>query len=133
MNRPNYLLVTAAVLFLVAALPLLFAPAELQGWAGFDASPTSSLLLQVLGSALFGFAMLDWLARYARIDGIFGRPLLMANLAHTASAALLLGHAVIGGNRTPLVLTATAGYAILAAAFGSRLFAAGETQKPFAA
>ena len=130
MSKPSYLLVTAAIVFFAAALPLLFAPTELQAWAGVDPTPTSAVFLQVLGSACFGFAMLDWLGRYSRIDGIFGRPLLVANLAHTASAALLLGHAVIRGQRTPLVLAVTACYGVLAIAFGSRLFAAADSHPP---
>ena len=121
--RPNLLLVVSAILYLAGALPLLFAPDELLAFAGAPPSALESALLQVIGSALFGFAMLNWLSRYSRIGGIFGRPLLVANLAHTASAALLLGHVI---SRAPLsapLAVALAFYTILAVSFGLKLFA----------
>lgn len=123
--RPNPLLTMAAILFAAASLPLLFAPAELLHLAGAAPSLLSEVLLQVLASALFGFAVLNWMSRYGRIDGIFGRPLVIANLAHTLSAALLLGRAATRSGDSLLLLGVTGVYAALAVAFGSRLFATG--------
>jgi hypothetical protein len=123
MPRLNPLLVVAAVLFGAGALPLLFAPDELLRLAGAVPSPLTAGLLQVLGCALVGFALLDWMARYTRIDGIFGRPLVIANLGHTASAALLLARLAARVHGSPFVFAAVGAYGLLALAFGSRLFA----------
>ena len=51
------------------------------------------LLLQVLGAALIGFAMLNWMSRGAPMGGIYGRPVSMANLSHfvIGASALLKG------------------------------------------
>jgi hypothetical protein len=121
-DRPNPLLTASAVLYFVAAVPLLFAPQELLAWAGDGETPGRVAVLQVLGSALFGYSMLNWANRYARVEGIFGRPLLIANLAHAASAALLLLRVSIETKFAPVVAVPTALYALLAVAFGARLF-----------
>jgi len=123
-DRPNPLLTASAILYFVAAVPLLFAPQELLGWAGDGETPGRVAVLQVLGSALFGYAMLNWANRYARVEGIFGRPLLIANLAHAASAALLLLRVAIETKFVAVVAVPTAIYLLLAIAFGARLFRA---------
>ena len=122
-QKPSPLLVLSALLYFAGALPLLFAPEELLTFVGAPSSTLDTALLQVVGSALFGFAMLNWLSRYSRLGGVFGRPVLVANLAHTASATLLLGHVA---RRAPFSASLTAALALYGAvtvAFGFRLFA----------
>jgi hypothetical protein len=123
-QRPTLLLVASAALYAAAAIPLLFAPAELLRLGGAEQTPLVFGLLQVLGSALFGFAMLNWMQRFSRIDGIFGRPLVVANLAHAGSAALLLAKAAVSAAPSPLLLAALGAYAVLGVAFGRQMFAA---------
>jgi hypothetical protein len=123
-DRPNPLLTASAVLYFVAAVPLLFAPQDPLAGAGDGETPGRVAVLQVLGSALFGYSMLNWANRYSRVEGIFGRPLVIANLAHTASAALLLLRAAIEAKFAPVVAVPTALYVLLAVAFGARLFRA---------
>ncbi len=123
MPRPNPLLTIAAVLYVAAALPLLFAPDEVIAASGGASSPPLLAVVQLLGCALFGFGILDWMTRYCRTDGIFGRPVVVANLSHTASAALLLAHIALRGGRSPLLLAAMATYALLAAGFAAQIFA----------
>lgn len=120
--RPSLLLILSAAVYFAGALPLLFAPDELLAYAGAPPSILDVTLLQLLGSALFGFAMLNWVNRYSRVGGIFGRPLVAANLAHAGSAALLLGHIV---KRVPFSIPLTgvlALYGALAVAFGYKFF-----------
>jgi hypothetical protein len=128
--RPNLLLTIAAVVFFTAALPLLFAPDELLRLVGAAPSTLALVLLQLLGSACFGFALLDWMSRRSRIDGIFGRPIVIANLGHTASAALLLGKIAAGAEHSGWLVAATILYGCLALAFGSRLFSSGPSTDP---
>lgn len=78
-------------------------------------------LLQLIGAALFGFAMLNWLSRYSLVGGIYSRPLVVANLAHTATAALMLGHLAVWQPLSAWLAAATLAYAALGVAYGARL------------
>lgn len=121
-SGPNWLLSASAVLYFAAAVPLIFAPAELSALLGVSASDGQIALLQMLGSALLGFAMLNWSNRFSRLGGIFGKPLVLANLSHTATAFLLLMRTSARDlSHLPLTVP-TAAYLVLAIAFGSRLF-----------
>lgn len=122
MNRPSPLLVISALIYFAAALLLLFAPEEVLTAAGVAASILDMTLLQVIGSAIFGFAMLNWLNRYARVGGIFGRPVVAGNLAHAGTAALLLGHVAIRASFSILLTVVLVLYASLALAFGFTYF-----------
>ena len=121
-SRPNLLLLSSAIVYGCAAIPLLFAPEELSEYFGMPASVGQVVLLQVLGSAVFGFSMLNWANRFSRLGGVLGRPIVMANLAHAGTAFLLL---VRAATRTPdslAVVLPTVAYFALAVAFGSGLF-----------
>ena len=122
MNRPSPLLVISAVIYFAAALLLLFAPEEVLTVAGVPTSSLDMTLLQVIGSAIFGFAMLNWLNRYARVGGIFGRPVVAGNLAHAGTATLLLGHAASRASLSILLTVVLVLYASLALAFGFTFF-----------
>jgi hypothetical protein len=111
----------SAVAYLLAALALLFAADEILRFALGAASQLDVALLQLIGAALFGFAMLNWLNRYSLVGGIFSRPLVMANLAHTATAALMLGHLAVRQPVSPWLAGAALAYAALAVGFGSKL------------
>ena len=121
-DRPNMLLSVSAIAYLLAALALLFTAEELLHFALGAASQLDVALLQLIGAALFGFAMLNWLNRYSLVGGIFSRPLVVANLAHTATAALMLGHLAVRQPVSPWLTGATLAYAALGVAFGARLF-----------
>ncbi|HXU31009.1 MAG TPA: hypothetical protein VN851_10575 [Thermoanaerobaculia bacterium] len=121
-ERPNPLLLGSAVLYFAAALPLLFAPDELLRYAGATPSSLDGALLQVIGSALFGFAMLNWMNRYGVTGGIYGRPVVIANFTHAATAALLLGHIAIRAPYSAPRIAIVALYGALALAFGVKLF-----------
>lgn len=123
-SRPNPLLAASAVLYLVVAIPLLFAPEETAGALGAAPAEGQVALLQVIGSALLGFAMLNWSSRYSRLGGVYGRPLVLANLAHAATAFLLLAKPALRAPSDLAVLVPTMAYLGLAIGFGSRLFVA---------
>ncbi len=121
-ERPNLLLTASAVVYFAAAIPLLFAPDEMLAFAGAAPSRLDAALLQVVGSAVLGFSMLDWMSRYTRIGGIYGRPLVVANLAHSASAALLLGKAASRVGFPVGVVVPLGIYGVLAVGFGIAMF-----------
>jgi hypothetical protein len=121
-DRPSLLLVMSAAIYGAAGLLLLFAPDEALTFAGAAPSVLDVALLQLIGSALFGFAMLNWLNRHSRIGGIFGRPVVVANLVHAGTAALLLGHVASRASLPTALAVVLVLYGSLAVAFGFRLF-----------
>jgi len=122
MNRPGPLLVVSGVIYFAVALPLLFGPDEVLALAGAPTSMLDRTLLQVVGSAIFGFAMLNWLNRHARVGGIFGRPIVASNLAHAGIAALVLGKVALRTSFSSPLIVALVLYGSLAVAFGFRFF-----------
>lgn len=77
----------AALLF-VAGGALLFLPEELGSVLGLGEG--ARLPLAVLGGALIGLGELNWMTRSTPQGGIYGRPLVMANLAHFTIGGLTL-------------------------------------------
>lgn len=85
------LLMSAAALVLGSVgVACLFAPDLVLASIGGDVSPGSMLLAQVLGTLSLGFAVLDWMWKGNRLGGIYGRPIVLANLLHFVSTALLM-------------------------------------------
>ncbi len=122
-ERPGMLLTLSAIGYFVGAVALVFAPQETAAALGASAGPGQAVLLQVVGSALLGFAMLNWSSRHSRLGGIYGRPLLLANLAFTMTAGLnLLRPTLSDLGRLALTLP-TVALLLLAIVFATRLFA----------
>ncbi len=90
----------AAVLF-AAGAALLFAPGELLRLYGASVSPVGLHVAQLLGAALLGFGALDWLARGMVLGGIYGRPVVAANMAQSGISALVLLRAVMDEPANP--------------------------------
>ena len=108
---------SAALLFLGGAA-LLFAsdvalPALVPGFP-----PGAAWLGQLLGAAWLGVAALDWLQRDAVLGGIYGRPVVFANLALYFVSALSLLRAVAGGDAPLALWAALVPAAVLAVAYG---------------
>ena len=121
-SQANLLLSASAIVYFVAAGAALFLPQELLNLGGAEVNPLNETLLQVLASALLGFAMLNWMNRYSRVGGIFGRPLVMANFAHTFSAGATLVKLVVPSAFAWPVVVVAGLYVSLALAFGIKLF-----------
>lgn len=113
----RWLLGSCAVVLGASGAALTFAPQEvaaLSGWA--DAGPPP-FVLQLLGAAYLALALLDWMVRRSVIGGIYGRPVVLANLVHfTVAAFAALG--TEGAVRSVPVLGAAAVCAVFAFAFG---------------
>ena len=78
-----------AVLLLAAGIVLIFLPAETAAlMTGTGEIPT--IVMSLLGAALFGLGEMNWMARRAPIGGIYGRAVLVANLGHFLVGALAL-------------------------------------------
>ena len=122
-TRPSPLLLSSALVNLVGSLVCLFAGGELLAAFGATGTSLERALVQLVGAGLFGFAMLNWMNRHAPIGGIYGRPLVVANLAHTVTAALSLLQIIRRGEAAGAVVAAFAFYGVFAIGFGVRLFA----------
>jgi hypothetical protein len=112
--------VSAAVLLLGGA-SLLFAPDALLPALIPGFPPAAAWLGQLLGAAWLGVAALNWLQRAALLGGIYGRPVVLANLALYFISALSLLRALLGGAAPPALWMALAPLAVLAAIYGALL------------
>lgn len=84
-----------ALLLLLAGAVLLFAPDRVLPSLVIGYPLSGAWLGQLLGAACLGFAALNWLQRNAVIGGIYGRPVVFANLVfYFVSATSLLRLAV---------------------------------------
>jgi hypothetical protein len=89
--KATLLLSVSALLLAVLGLACLFAPtATLSALLLGPANLFPALPGQLLGAALLGLAALNWLSRGSAVGGIYGRPLVVANLAHFLVGALVL-------------------------------------------
>lgn len=122
----NPLLTASAIVYFMASLAAIFAGGELLEFAGAAGTPLELALLQLLGAAVFSLAMLNWMNRYSRTGGIFGRPLVVTNFANSAISALMLIHLARRAGVSAALGIALGFYILLALAFGARLFMPGE-------
>ena len=117
------LMTLSAITLALAGIALTFAPEEILLSISTEGTPTLILILQLLGALYFGFGMLNWMTKTARIGGIYNRPVAVANFSHYAIAALaLVKSATINTNLpTPIWICAIV-YAVFAVAFGALFF-----------
>lgn len=76
----NRLLVAVSIAYAVTGLVLLFVPEVILSRSAPEMPPVGLWISGMFGGALFAFALLNWFQRHTMMGGIFGRPLLMANL-----------------------------------------------------
>jgi hypothetical protein len=113
------LLATSAAAMALAGVLLTFLPQEvLAATTGVAATPPAAAIVQVAGALYLGFAILDWMNRGNRHGGIYGRPLVVANLLQFWAAGMALLKA--GGH--PALTAAGVVSLALGVAFGALLF-----------
>ncbi|NDK56305.1 hypothetical protein [Pontibacter fetidus] len=92
------LLMSASALVLAAiGLLLSFLPDEILQYAGVSSVLLLPVILQLLGAAYLGFALLNWMARANLIGGIYSRPVAIGNLMHFIVSGLALLKAAFAG------------------------------------
>lgn len=96
---PATILTVSAFLLGALGAALLFAPVELSAAFGWAAGPEASGLA---GTGLLAVAMLNWMGRGAVYGGIYGRPIMVANLTLGFAGALTLFNAQTDGAARPL-------------------------------
>ena len=82
MNTKSLMTLSAIILALIG-ISLIFLPKEILDYLELSVSETLQLLMQIIGSLYFAFAILNWMSKGSLIGGIYGRPIAMANLTPT--------------------------------------------------
>ena len=112
----------SAAVLIVAGLLLLFAPDRVLPYLVTGYPEAALWFAQLLGAAWLGMAEINWLNRFAVLGGIYGRPLVVANLTlYLVSSLVLLRAAVRVGSPSavwPLAAVTTG----LAIAYALRLW-----------
>lgn len=111
-------MITSGILNGALGIVLTFLPQEIGGWLGLP-SPTGAgvLAFQLLGGALFGFGMINYMGRNAIFGGIYGKPILLGNLVFHFIVALELIRYMFDIDQYGFLLIAAMIYSFLAAAF----------------
>jgi len=112
--------ISAAVL-LLGGLAFLFAPDSLLPALVPGFPPSAAWIGQLLGAAWLGVAAINWLQRATMLGGIYGRPIVFANLVLYAVSALSLLRTLLGAGafRASWVLIVPA--AVLAVVYSALL------------
>ncbi len=119
----RYLMSATAALLALLGLACSFAPQELLVLIKTPVLPGLVLVVQALGAAWLGFALLDWHARGAPFGGIYGRPVALGNFLHFAVLAMAVGKVALSAPVPASGLLAAAAVpALFAAAFGALVF-----------
>ncbi len=116
------LMSAAAVVLGSGGVACLFAPDLVLAAIAGDISPGAMLLAQVLGTLLLGFAALDWMWKGNRLGGIYGRPIVLANVLHFVSTALVMVKALSREPALRALWPLAVVYAVFAAGFFVLLF-----------
>lgn len=94
----HWILTASALALGAVGVALLFAPVETSaafGWAGGEAAPS------LAAGGLLAVAILDWTGRSAVFGGIYGRPIVLANLVLALTAGLALLRVQLSGPDAP--------------------------------
>jgi hypothetical protein len=118
-------MIASAAWFLILALATSFAGVDLLVAAGLDIGIGATPMLQLLGAALLGFAVMNWMAKGSMIGGIYARPLAAGDFIYFAVATLSLIKPLIGGLLPTALIVALVLHAAFAVAFGWLLFGQG--------
>ena len=122
MNTKSLMTLSAIILALIG-ISLIFFPKEILDYFELSVSGTLALLMQIVGSFYFAFAMLNWMSKESIIGGIYNRPIAIANLTHFLIADLTLIKGVLANPSLPYVIWLIAIiYSIFAILFGIVVF-----------
>ena len=89
MNTKSLMTLSALILAFIGISLILF-PKEILENLELSVSNSLELLMQIIGSFYFSFAMLNWISKVSIIGGIYNRPIVIANLTHFTIAGLAL-------------------------------------------
>lgn len=99
-NFSKILMISSAIMNGILGLLFSFLPQETGRWMGATIQGTpEELIAQLLGAALIGIAITNYMSRGAVLGGIYGKPIQLGNLVfHLAAGLSLLKFTVKTGN-----------------------------------
>jgi hypothetical protein len=125
------LLMTSSSLTLgLAGIFALFAPDVLLALLNVPMGDPLSVLVQLMGTLYFAFALMNWTAKDSAIGGIYARPVSVGNFAHFFAGALLLLRHQLSNELNLSILWTLVVYAIFAALFYWLVFRATVLKSP---
>ena len=116
LNTKTLMTSTSLVLALAGGVAL-FEPELLLSMFGTPATRQLSVLVQLMGTLYFAFALMDWTAKDSAIGGIYARPVSLGNFAHFFAGALLLIRHQLSGLLNGFLVLVTIAYMIFAFLF----------------
>jgi hypothetical protein len=113
------LLIISGVMNGITGMLLTFIPEELLLWTDGEAGEAAILYVSIVGAAMLGFGMMNYMGRNAVYGGIYGKPIILGNLLFHTVAAVHLIKFSMNTSDTLMIPTAVAGtlYFIFAAGF----------------
>lgn len=96
----KFLMPSSAALYFVIGLLCLFVPDEIAISVGL--STTAAIPIQLISGGALGLGMLNWAGRSAIYGGIYGRPIMLANLMFNIVFSTTLLRATMDGHVGPL-------------------------------
>jgi hypothetical protein len=106
----------------VVGLAATFLPQEILAGARMAPTGVGVVLVQIVGAAYVGFAVLNWMAQGNAIGGIYSRPVAIGNFAHFMIGGLALLKSGLVTQHAAMLAGATA-YAVFGVLFAYVAFA----------
>ncbi len=116
--KVNPLVFVSALVDGILGLLLLFLPQEMMGLLLGSAAAGTERTGQLAAAAMLGVAGFNWFNRFAKTAGIYGRPIVLGNLLHKMTLALLLIGDAVRLAIPPAGIAMTVVYGLLAMVFG---------------
>ncbi|HET8886102.1 MAG TPA: hypothetical protein VFM70_07105 [Salinimicrobium sp.] len=117
--KTKILMSSSSIIMLGLGITLSFIPAEIIAFFEFRKTVELEFIFQLLGAILFGFGLMNWMARRTLIGGIYNKPLAIGNFAHFLVGGLGLAKAVIANPEVHYIFWVLAAvYVLFAIWFG---------------
>jgi len=112
-------MITSGLVNGTAGIVLTFIPEELLFWTDGYAGEAAILMVSMMGVAMLGIGILNYMGKNAVYGGIYGKPILICNLIYHSVTALNLIKFSIGNEHLLSLYSAIAGgiYLLFAAGF----------------
>ncbi len=115
------LMIAASLVLALVGVALIFASEEWAANFGIESSAALTITAQVLGAFMASFAMLNWMSKGMTLGGIYGRPIVIANLLHFSMNSILFTKLSLTNNE-PILWAAAIISGALALAFARLAF-----------
>ncbi|MGE0104429.1 MAG: hypothetical protein AB7H86_20070 [Blastocatellales bacterium] len=94
-NTAKYFVTASAIILAICGLIMIFSASELSATLFDDKS--GSLPIELWGSAIIGFAAMNWIARHSILGGIYGRAVVAGNQVHFFIGSMIMLRVLVNG------------------------------------